>query len=66
MLSPEGPKAGANRTDNNFMILILIFIENYWQFNAIHDLSVWLRTDSNPPDSNRFQSHTGKYISLYM
>ncbi len=29
-------------------------------YDATHDVSVWLRTGSNPADSNRFQSHTGK------
>ena len=32
------------------------------QYNTIHDISVWLRTDSNPADVNRFRSHTGKDI----
>ena len=30
------------------------------KYNAIHDLTVRLRTGSNPVDFNRFQSHTGK------
>ncbi len=43
------------KTGINFMIFILIFIEN--------DFSVWLRTGSKPADINRYQSHTGKYIT---
>ncbi len=35
----------------DFMIFILIFVENCLYFDAIHDSSVWLRTGSNPPDS---------------
>ncbi len=65
-VSPERPKARANQTSINFMIFILIFVENCQKFNAIHDLSVWLRTGSNPPVSNRFLSHTGKYITDYL
>ena len=43
-----------------FMISNLIFVENY----AIHDFSVLLRTGSNPPDINRFRSHTVKMINI--
>ena len=33
----------------------------------MHNFSVWLRIDSNPPDINRFQSHTGKrFIVSYI
>ena len=53
-VSLEGPKARANKTGINFRIFILIFVENCF--------SVWLRTDSNPADSNRFRIHTGKYL----
>ena len=53
-------KARANKTSINIMIFILIFVENCLYFDAIHDFSVWLRTGSNPTDSNRFRSHTGK------
>ena len=31
--------------------------------DAIHDFSVWLKTSSNPADSNRFRSHIGKVIT---
>ncbi len=30
----------------------------------MHAFSVWLRTGSNPADSNRFRSHTGKYSNV--
>ena len=35
-------------------------MENYLQYDAIHDFLVWLKTNSNPADINRFRSHTGK------
>ncbi len=63
-LSLEGLKAQAKKTGINFMIFILIFAENCLKFDALHDFSVWLTIDFNPADSNRFQSHTGKYIIL--
>ena len=51
------------------MIFILIFVENWLFFYAIHDFSVWLRAGSNPHDINRFRSHIGKnnndFIYLY-
>ena len=53
----------ANKTSINFMIFILIFVENCLLFDAIHNFSVWLRTGSNPPDSDRFQSHIEINIS---
>ncbi len=28
----------------------------------MHDFSVWLKTGSNPADSNQFRSHMGKYF----
>ena len=40
----------------NFMIFIFLFVENCLYYDAIHDFPVWLRTDSNPPDINRFQA----------
>ncbi len=54
-VSPERPKAKANKTGIN-----LIPVENCVKLNAIYDFSVRLRTGSNPLDSNRFPSHTGK------
>ena len=48
----------------DFMIFILIFVENCLWFDSIHDFSVWLRTGSILTDSNRFRSHTGKYYSI--
>ncbi len=30
----------------------------------IYDFSVWLRTGSNPADSNRFRSSTGKVLTI--
>ena len=43
----EGPKARANKTGNK-MIFILIFVENWLKYDAIHYFSVWLKTGSNP------------------
>ena len=43
-VSPEEPKAWANKTGNDFMIFILIFEENCLYYDVIHDFSVWLRT----------------------
>ncbi len=60
-VSPE--EARANKTGINFMIFILISIETCLLLDAIHYFSVWLRTGSNPADSNRFQSHTGEYYT---
>ena len=57
-ISSEGPKA--KKTGINIMIFILIFVENCLEFDAIHDISVWLRTDSNPADSNRFKEKSCK------
>ena len=34
----EEPKARANKTFINFMILILIFVENCLQSDAIHEI----------------------------
>ena len=56
IVSPERTKARANKTVINFMIFILIIVQN------CHDFSVWLRNGSNPPDINRFWSHTRKVI----
>ena len=57
-------KARANRTGINFIIYVLISVQNYLQFDAVHDFSVWFRTGSNPVDINRFGSHTGKNILI--
>ena len=46
------PKALANKTDINFMILLSIFVKNYLLYDAVHDFSVWPRTGSNPADIN--------------
>ena len=36
------PKAWAYKTGIDFMIFILIFVENCLLYDAIHDFSVWL------------------------
>ncbi len=38
---------------------------NFVSPDAIHDISVWLRTGSKPADSNWFQRHTGKRIMIF-
>ena len=49
----EGPKAArANKASINFMIFILIFVENCLSNVDIVNFSVSLRTDSNPADIN--------------
>ena len=63
-VSSEEPNALSDKTGINFMIFILIFLENCLHYGAKHDFSVWLRTGSNPADINWFQSHTGKYFSI--
>ena len=52
-VSPGGQRPGLTI---DFMILLLIFVENCLWYDAIHDFSVWLRTGFNPPDVNLFQS----------
>ena len=46
------------KTGLNLIIFYLIFVENYLKYDAIHNISVQLRTSSNPADIYRFQSHT--------
>ena len=41
------------------LVVILLFVENFPEIETIQDLSLWLRTLSNPADINRFQSLTG-------
>ena len=36
----------------NFMIFILLIMENCLWYDAIHDFSVWLGTGSNLVDTN--------------
>ena len=49
------------------MVLIYAFYSNFRRnslyYNAIHDFSVWLRTDFNPDGINRFRCHTGNKIT---
>ena len=56
--SHEMPKALSNKTGFNFLLYNIIFVENWIQYDAIYNFSVWLKTDSNPADINRFQSYT--------
>ena len=57
-----GSKARLNKTGINIIIFILSFVENCLKYNAMQDLSVWLRSDFNLPDIERFRNHTGKNI----
>ena len=59
----KGPKSRTNKT-NNFMIFILMFVENCLLYDAIYNFSVWPRISSNPSDINRCRSHTEKNIFL--
>ena len=54
-INPDLHKARANNTGINFMIFMLIFVENFCNMmnDDIHNFLVWLGTGSNP-------SHTGK------
>ena len=54
LVSLEMPEGRTNKTGINFMILILIFVENCLEYDAIHDFSVLLKTGSNSADFNRF------------
>ena len=38
-------------------------MENCQQYDAIHNFSVWLNSDYNPADINRFRSHAEKILS---
>ena len=55
-ISAKGVKVRSNKTGIDFMIFILIFVENCLE-NAKHNL---LKTDSDPAEKNRLRSHTGK------
>ena len=46
------------KTGINFMIFNLILVEKFLFYDAIHDISVRLRTGSNPVDINWCGSHT--------
>ncbi len=46
-VSPEGPKTWANITGINFMVFILISVENCLYNDSSHDFSVKMRTDYN-------------------
>ena len=34
------------------------------KYDAIHDLTVWVRNGSNPADINQFRSYTGKIFQF--
>ena len=57
---------GTKKTGFNSMIFIIVFLENCLLNNAIHDLSEWFRTDSNPADINWFRSHTEKLLKRFV
>ena len=44
------------KTGLDFIILILMFVENFLLYDAIHNFQ---SGSSNPAHSNRFRSHTG-------
>ena len=51
----ERPKAKANETGINFLIIILSFVENYLYYDTIlDDFLLRLRICSNQADDNRF------------
>ena len=59
-------QAHPNKTGFNFMIFILIFVENFLYYDAINNFSVWLRTGSNPADTNRFRNYTKKFYKFHV
>ena len=56
----KGDKGSVNKTGNNIMIFILLFLEN----DTIYAFSVWLRTGINSVDIIRFRSHTGNLFKF--
>ena len=54
------------KTGIDFMIFILLFVDNCLLYYAKHDFSICLRTGSNPADINRFRSHTGNKIKRFL
>ena len=62
ILRPLGAKKMVLIYDCNFFT----FVENWIYYDAIHNLSVWLRTCYNPADVNRFQSDTQIFIMLHI
>ena len=44
------------KTGIDFMIFILLFVENYSKCYTIQDFAEWLGTGSNTADINRFRS----------
>ena len=51
------------KTSINFIIFILIIVENCLSYDAIHEITAWIRTGSNPADINLFRSHTRKKLN---
>ena len=43
---------------------MIFFVYFYGKLSVIHDFSVWLITNFNPVDINRFPGHTGKLIAF--
>ena len=54
-------KEWANKTGFNIMIVHFILVKKLDITDTIYDFSVWLRTDSNSADINRFRSHDKSY-----
>ena len=61
-VSPDGPKALAYKTGINFMIFILMFVENCLSYDAIYDFLVWLIIVSDPAIISLFRIHTENII----
>ena len=62
--SPEMPKARAKKLVLILLLYIFNFVENRILYDAIHNFSVCLGTDSNPADINLFRSYAGKCFNL--
>ena len=50
----------SQKTRIDFMIFILLYMENCLLKDPIHYFPIWLRTSSNPADYNWFRWHTRK------
>ena len=48
--SPVGPTSWFNEICIDFMIFILLFVENFLKYDTIHDFSAWQRAGAYPPD----------------
>ena len=60
------PKAWANKSGFNYLILHFYIRGKLDIYETIHDFLVWLKTGFNPADINLFRSHAGNNILFYL